>query len=354
MQSHKLNDWITEDKKIKDYMINLMIDTFDEATMKYYYASIDEEKENTDVTNYNVEKPTTNFYECLFRVIDYFLEGKELGISEEVKEEIDQLLDNFSLEVEKHNINSEEIRRALLLLDIKAFKNVNFPLDIITPDAIGIIFARLINAYFKDQKELLGVDYNFGVGNLMFTIKNHANADVHMIGMENHGLLASVATHKANMLDEPLEMHFQDALEYHIYDIDFATSDVAEYDYVNEEYHSYLFDKGINYFPYLLLEHDLTTETPHTSFFLVNNKFFSHKDSVEFNHFLHEHGKIIALISLPLSFFQSEEDAKSIIILKNEPSSSKDMHIYMLPEFANTQVFIKTLEEIEEYLKNLN
>lgn len=60
-------------------------------------------------------------------------------------------MEAFKLDVEENGINSEEIRRAFLLLDIKGFKNLNFPLDLITPDAIGILIANLVNAFLVKQ-----------------------------------------------------------------------------------------------------------------------------------------------------------------------------------------------------------
>ena len=69
MENNKIEQWISRDTHIKQDMINRMVDLFDEATMKHYYGFIDEERENTDVTNYNNEKATTNYYEnCTFRI----------------------------------------------------------------------------------------------------------------------------------------------------------------------------------------------------------------------------------------------------------------------------------------------
>ena len=147
MENNKIEQWISRDTHIKQDMINRMVDLFDEATMKHYYGFIDEERENTDVTNYNNEKATTNYYESLFKVIDYFLNGEDLKVDDEVKNEIDDILEAFEADVDENGINTEEIRRAFLLLDIKAFKNVNFPLDLITPDVVGLIFAKLVNAF---------------------------------------------------------------------------------------------------------------------------------------------------------------------------------------------------------------
>jgi hypothetical protein len=132
-------------EKVSNEKILKIVDTFDECAMMYFDGTTDELYENTDITNYNVEKPHTNFFECLLKVVGYFLDGDELKLDEEkVAEQIKQKLDELKQYIEEHGINSEEVRRAFLLLDIKGFKNVNFPLDLITPDAIAIICAELV------------------------------------------------------------------------------------------------------------------------------------------------------------------------------------------------------------------
>ena len=53
--------------KINNDTILKIVDTFDECAMLYFDGTTDELYENTDVTNYNVEKPHTNFFECLLK-----------------------------------------------------------------------------------------------------------------------------------------------------------------------------------------------------------------------------------------------------------------------------------------------
>lgn len=340
-----------ENKRENEHIINQIVDILDEATMLHYYGSIDEETENTDVTNYNKERPTTHFYESLFAIIDYFLENKALYVSEEVKKQIDEKLNIFQQMIEVHSVNSEEMRRALLLLDIKAFKNINFPLDLITPDAIGIIFAKCIDAYFREQKHIVVLDNNFGTGNLMFSIQNHTQVDIKMIGMDNHSLLAQVAAHKANMMMEELDMYYQDALEFPVDGVDAIVSDIANYTYENQNYHSELYNQGIRYFPYLLIEHFFLTTSSRIGFYLINNSFFSQEKSDVFHQYVKQHGKILALITLPIQMFVTPEEAKSILIVSNEMSSVSEMHIFMLPEIKDEQRFFAKLAEIEEFLK---
>ena len=349
MKNHK--DKVGTGKTIKRDMINRMVDLLDEAVMCCYYGMIDEERENTSVTNYDKEKGRLNYYECLFHVIDYLLDGKPLKVNQDDQEKIAELLDAFILDVEEFGINSEEIRRALLLLDIKAFKNINFPLDMITPDTIGIIMANFVDAIFDTDKTVELMDFNMGVGNLAFTVANHMKNEAKITAIENHRLLTNVVVHKANMMMQEVNMYYDDALSFLPNDIDIIVSDIAPYEYENENYHSVLYDKGVRYFPYLAIEHYLKIEKPIFGIYLIENSFFQKEKNHEFYEMINENGHIDALISLPKGFFQDEENAKSIIIISNKVKDTATTGIYMLPELDQTEQFLQKLEEICEYLK---
>ena len=97
----KNNPKLLEMTKVKVDMINRMVDLLDDAIMSCYYGMIDEEKENTAITNYNKEKGRLNYYECLLAVIDYFLNDVPLRVDDDVKNKIDECLEAFKLDVEE-------------------------------------------------------------------------------------------------------------------------------------------------------------------------------------------------------------------------------------------------------------
>ena len=157
--------------KINNNMINLIVDTFDQAVMIYYEAKINDKIDNTAVTNYNIEKGRLNYYICLIDLFDAFLENKTLTIDEDKNQQIMDLFDNLNNQIEKNGLNNEEVRRALLLLDINGFKNINFDLDMITPDVIALIICFLLEPILKENQTIL--DGNFGCGNLIYTLSTH-------------------------------------------------------------------------------------------------------------------------------------------------------------------------------------
>ena len=338
--------------KINNETILKIVDTFDECAMMYFDGTTDELYENTDITNYNVERPHTNFFECLLKCVGYFLDGDELKVDEEkIEEQIKQKLDDLKDYLDTNGVNSEEVRRAFLLLDIKGFKNVNFPLDLITPDAIAIIIAELVK-YTCSKEKLNLLDFNFGVGNLAFTIVNQLEKDIHLIGFDNHSLMAIISTMKANMMNTMLDMYHEDCLDFLPSEVDVVVSDLATYDYENDLYHSNLYEKGVRYFPYLAIEHYLELKGDVTYIYLIDKDFFSQKGSNLFREMLRDKGMINCLIALPENFFLNDTFTKSILVLSNTSSvEHSSTEIFVLPPLSDNKSFINVMNKIEEHLK---
>ena len=339
--------------KLNDQMITKLTDTFDEASMLYYHAMINEEIDNTAVTNYDKEKGRLNYYECLLKVIDFFLENTKIedsSLDDETIQKIQNLFNELDSEIEKNGLNNEEVRKALLLLDIKGFKNLNYSLDLITPDNIGYIIVKLIEAMIT-KKKLKILDPNFGVGNLAFTIANNLDKEVELVGMDNHSLMAEVAVHKSNLLQEEINIFHQDALEYLPRDVDLVVSDLAVYDYENAEYDSPLYRKEVRYFPYLVIEHYLNLTGEPKYIYIIDNNFFSQKGSAELKKLIDEKATIKAFVTLPPDMFQINNVGKALLILEKKVTTNKNIPIFMLPSTKHKEAFLNTMAEILNCLK---
>ena len=338
--------------KLSDEIILKIVDTFDEASKIYYNVAIDEDNDNTSVTNYNIYIKRTNYYECLLKMIDYYLGNIELDIEEEPLNKINALFEDLEETLKNHSLTNEEMRRALLLLDINGFKHLNFPLDYITPDVIGTICTYIIGNLYTQEVNLL--DFNFGVGNLAFYIANNLEIKVNLFGVENHSLLVNVSAHKADMMEEELILYHQDALEVLPKDMDLIVSDIATNDYQNDNYHSFLYDNGVRYFPYLAIERYLDVENNPLYIYIIDNNFFNKEGSDKFKTMLSEKGNILSLIALPTNFFLNEEDAKSILVMtkKKEGLKQGNSSVFMLPKIEEKEAFMKIVHEIIKHIKN--
>ena len=338
--------------KLSDEVILKIVDTFDETSKIYYNVAIDEDKDNTSVTNYNIYIKRTNYYECLLKMIDYYLGNVELDIEEEPLNKINNLFEELDKVLEQHSLTNEEMRRALLLLDINGFKHLNFPVDYITPDVIGTICTYIIANIYNHEINLL--DFNFGVGNLAFYIANNLESKVNLFGVENHSLLVNVSAHKADMMEEELVLYHQDALEVLPQDMDLIVSDIATNDYQNDNYHSFLYDSGVRYFPYLAIERYLDVENDPLYIYIIDNNFFNKEGADKFKEMLSEKGNIISLIALPTNFFLNDADAKSLLVMtkKKEGLKQGNSSVYMLPKIEEKEAFMNTVQEIIKHIKN--
>lgn len=337
--------------KLSDEIIIKIVDSFDEATKLYYNIAIDEERDNTSVTNYNIQINRTNYYECLLDMIDYYLGNKDLNIDEESEQKLQNIFDSLSDKLEGYPLTNEEMRRALLLLDINGFKHINFPLDYITPDVVSIICNRIIQSVYDGPITLL--DFNFGIGNLAFYIANHLNQDVKLIGIENHSLLVRVSAHKADLMEREMVLYHQDALEVVPSDVDVVVSDIATHDYENAGYESKLYNEGVRYFPYLAIERYLEVNTNPLYIYVIDNNFFLKEGNEKFKELIKEKANIISLVALPSTFFTSEENAKSLLIMKKkEDGEVTNSSVFMLPPTDKKEQFMKTMDSIVETVKN--
>ena len=219
----------------------------------------------------------------------------------------------------------------------------------ITPDNVGFIITKLVERLINKKKFSM-LDFNFGIGNLAFTIVNNLDKEVNLIGIDNHSLMSEIAIHKANLMQEDITLFHQDALEYLPKDIDLVVSDLATYDYINDNYKSELYDKGVRYFPYLAIEHYLNLQSDAKYIYIIDNNFFSQKGSEDLRKILNEKATMKAFITLPTDMFQSAELGKALLVLENKPSENKNVEIFMLPSTKNKEAFLNTMAEILQSL----
>ncbi len=324
--------------------INHITDLLDEATMLYY-----EEKETT-------------YLGCLTKVIESYLTGNVLDVENDI---LTQIETKFN-EIAQIECTREEIRQSLLLLDIKGYKHAGFSLDLLTPDAIGIICSYLVDAalstitpkimpkrkYQKPEKEKYHVvDINYGTGNLALMVYNFSEHPLRMMGMETSTLVAEYACAKANLLEADIRILNQDALHLCISDADIVVSDLAAYEYEDDTYNSFLYNQGVNYFPYLAIEKYLQSGHLDTKYiYLIDNDFFEQKGSKIFKEYLKEHAGIQALIALPEKFFQSEP--RAILVLNKHIGCGTN--IYNLPNLEYEQEFMNVMNQIKKSLEEKN
>jgi site-specific DNA-methyltransferase (adenine-specific) len=214
----------------------------------------------------------------------------------------------------------------------------------------------MISTMFETSDSIEALDCNFGVGNLAFTVLNHVNKRFFLTGIENQVLLADVAKHYADMIQEEVTINNQDALDLFFPEMNLVFSDLAKGEVNKENYHSELYDKGIRDFAYLMIEKYLAMDGYCRYIYLVENTFFQKDTKGIFKDFLLKNAHIEAFVCLPNSFFQKPEDAKAILILDNHPENHNlGTNVYVLPTpIQNFKQFQEIMSAIKEDIRRAN
>lgn len=339
--------------RVNNETINFLSDTFDDIVSNYYIAANGLNLDNVEETK-DIQIKVT-YLDALYKVLNAYMDSEDIKVTSDYEETLNSHLKRIDDWFETHEVNSEEIRKAFLLLVIKGFKHANYSLDLITPDAVGMILVHLIDSYLKNKKEIKIIDPNAGTGNLLFLINNYLEKDIHFTAIEIHEGLANLISALANLSEVNIDVMLQDALSATYSNQDLLVTDVAAYEYDTMLHNSYLANKGVKYFPYLLIEKYLETEKPiKKQIYLIDHDFFEQPNAEIFKTYLQEHAYIKCLITLPSTMFQKPDFTRGILILEplDENTKVPNTGIYMLPSIKEEQKFMQVLNQIKKDLEN--
>lgn len=315
-------------------VINIVSDLIDEIAMCYYNSLV-------------IENKRVSYLTCLTKTLNYLQDNDLLSKDNLLDEDIEKII-QLKNEVESIEINLEELRRAVFLLEIKAYKHSNMLLDQITPDGVGIIFTFLLDLE-KESKRLL--DVAGGTGNLLFVINNYAKNKWEMSTIEQNIDLCNYLASKANFLELYLDIHAQDTLEFNYANIDTIIGDIPNYQYDNEYYSSPLYDQGVRDFTYLTIERHLESGSEDTrAYYLVDSDFFEYPSSNLFKNEFLKKAFFKAIVVLPQNFFQGKP--KMIVVVEKRREGIKcETNIFTMPNYQEQDKWQQTLINIKNYLE---
>lgn len=311
--------------------VELFYDLFDEAAVLHYqYLGL-------------------RYLEALFKIADGVLNG---NIDSRFPEDAIQKLETIYTDFEDSVFYNEEVRLALELLIVKAFKDKNLSLDLMTPDTINYLFSKIIATLFP-KREITILDTALGTGNMLFAIHNNLPSASTLIGIEKDETLARLAEMSANLQGTELLIYCQDALQDLYEEADIIVGDLDAY-FLEEDLKlgtPYL--EGIRYFPYLVILKRLVNLKPNGYFiFLVNNDFFSQPKSDIFKAYLEKEAMLSGLIVLPKTIFQENHPGRSIIIGKKYTGNVRDISILEIPSFEKESLK-RSFEKLEIMIENI-
>lgn len=271
----------------------------------------------------------------------------DTSLSEEAIKKLEEIYEVLTLET----FFNEEIRLALELLVIKAFKHINFPLDLMTPDSINYLLAMIIKTKYPNQTIAI-LDTCLGTANTLNAISNNLNHESFLAGIEKNETLVKLAIANSNLQRNEVIIYYQDALAKVPFRGEVVVGDLDSYDY-NLEVNLELYQKGIRYFPYLVIEARLENIIDDGYFiYVIDNDFFSKQGNEYFRSFLVNKATLVGLIVLPDSIVKKGHVGKSILIGKKAVLGNYNMIVLRLDSFSkeNTEKLFVEIKDMMEQI----
>ena len=250
-----------------------------------------------------------------------------------------ELLDIY-LKLENVDFNVEEIRKGFQLMVLRAFNEANLKVGDITPDTLGIFISYLINKLKGKVDKLKILDPVVGCGNLLYSVANHLDCELHLFGIENVRELCDIASIQGDLLNYDIEIFCQDTLNNPFSDMDIVIADINGYDVK-------AFEKEY-YFPYLcVLQHMASLKEDGYFIGILPNDFFEHDEEGFFKENIVNYGSVLGVLELPVNMFKA--NPKSIVIFSRQPLESKKCLLVELPSFSDPNSLNKALIQIEDW-----
>lgn len=220
----------------------------------------------------------------------------------------------------------EEVRKAVQIAILKGMRKTSQPNHQMTPDTLGLLVGYFVEQFFEDQLKnnpISMLDPAVGTGNLLFTVMNLLNDKVSATGIEVDELLIRLAADTAELLEQPVLLYHQDALQKMLVDpVDAVICDLPVGYYPNEEvaldYELCAHDE-MSYAHHLFIEQSINyTKDGGYLFFLIPANLFESNQAKQLQKYLKKHAWIQAVIQLPENLFASKAHEKSILILQKQ------------------------------------
>ena len=290
--------------------------------------------------------------------------GENLFQGDVLQEELSEItvkkLKKSYQEINLDDYSKEDIRKGWQLAILKAMRVNVQPNHQMTPDAIGFMFAYLLEKFTAKQEAISILDPAVGTGNLLFSVMNVLNSkQLSATGIEVDETLVKLAYAGANLLGMPVHFLHQDSLQpLFINPADVVICDLPVGYYPDNERakdFKVRAKDSMSYAHHLFIEQSFTySKDGSYLFFLVPNDLFTTSEAPALNEFIHEHGYIQGLIQLPESMFKSKQSAKSILILQKTGEgvkAPKQVLLVNMPKLSDKNATAAMLNKIDNWIK---
>ena len=275
------------------------------------------------------------YFELIEMTAQNILAGEVVtDLDEEEKEKLQKVYDKL----EGIDFSVEDIRKAMQSIILRGFKEMNIPNGQTTPDTMGIFITYLITKLCPG-KEVNIIDPLCGTGNLLLTIANHLDKNVNLFACDNDLWMTKLIKIQADLLNENIDIYFQNAMSLYLSDMDVVTFDMP---------HSENTKAG--YFPYQSILHFTDyVKDDGCMIGLVENDFFDYDKNQEFKKELLKKMTIVGIVELPDNMFKFSKP-KIVLVLRKRVEDKKCFMV-KLPSFSDVKEFNESLIEIEAWFE---
>lgn len=270
---------------------------------------------------------------------------------------LEQTLDGeYKWQVE--GATQEDMRKAIQIAILKGMRQNSQPNHQMTPDSLGLLVAYFVEQFF-DQKLEDGtidlLDPAVGTGNLLVTVMNTMPGKVNATGVEVDETLIRFAGATADLVNQPVTLYRQDALEKLLIDpVDAVICDLPVGYYPNEDValdYELCATEGMSYSHHLFIEQSMNhLKEGGYGVFLAPANLFESEQAKSLHKYLKAHTWIQAIIQLPDGMFSSKAHEKCIVILQKKSDALKaprEVLLAKVPRMTNKEALALFFEKVQ-------
>ncbi|GEK91569.1 class I SAM-dependent methyltransferase [Alkalibacterium kapii] len=313
-------------------------------------------------TNLLKEELDTSFIEAFIESGENILDNGTIQVENnvplpETREKLKKLYESIAIE----ELSLEEKKKSVQMILINMVKEDQMQMNHQpTPDGIGVILSHFIDLFFEKDTSLHLADLSVGSGNLLYTIFTTLSSDtddIKLTGVENDELLIALASTLSALLNIPIELMHQDALQPLLLNpVDLVVSDLPVGYYpkqVNEDQFDTAFEEGLSYSHYLLMEQGFNyLKDEGYAFYVLPTSVFEASEVKGLLRYIHSVGHVQAIVHMPLEWFSSEKSRKSLLIVQKKGEESKqasEVLVADVPSVKDKKAFNAFLLEIKQW-----
>lgn len=254
--------------------------------------------------------------------------------------------------------SKDDIRKAIQLAVLKGMKEHVQPHHQMTPDALGLLVGYLVELFVK-EKQVSILDPAVGTGNLLLTVMNYLDGRMIGSGVELDDLLIRLASNVGNLVEQPVTLYLQDALQPLMIDpVDVVVSDLPV-GYYPDDKNAASFElkaeEGMSYAHHLFIEQSLkhTAEGGYL-FFIVPKALFESPMAGQLHTYLKKTAYIQSVMELPETLFKNSSHAKGILVLQKKKEgvkAPKEVLLARVPNMSKPESMAKFFTQVNSWFK---